>query len=159
MAYSLDLGFTPSSTPLDLKVDPVIANDFAVTAIDAESVTETALNAPMGRPETFQYGRKLVKDIYANASVQPAYRAPATAGVKVMVNWAATASLTSESDATFRQDFPLSIRTTVTVPMSDYISGENVLQMLKHALGGFLADKSSADRITKLLRGALEVDR
>lgn len=159
MAFSLDLGFTPSTTQLDLKVDPVIASNFAVTATDAESVTETALAAPIGRPEIFQYGRKLVKDIYANASVQPAYRAPSSAGVKVMVNWSAIASLTNGADATFRQDFPLSIRTTVTVPMSDYISGTNVLQMLQHAIGGFLADEASADRLTKLLRGALEVDR
>lgn len=159
MAFSLDLGFTPNTTQLDLKVDPVQAADFAVTATDAESVTETALAAPMGRPENFQYGRKLVKDIYANASVQPAYRAPSSAGVKVMVNWSAIASLTNEADATFRQDFPLSVRTTITVPMSDYMSGNDVLKMLQHSIGGFLADTASADRLTKLLRGALEVDR
>lgn len=159
MAYSLNLGFTPSETPLSLKVDPVVASDFAVTSTDAESVSETALAAPIGRPEIFQYGRKLIKDIYANASVQPAYRAPSTAGVKVMVNWGAIASLTNDTDATFRQDFPLSIRTTITVPMSDYISGNDVLQMLEHSLGGFLANEASADRLTKLLRGALEVDR
>lgn len=159
MAYSMNLGFTPSTSQLDLKVDPVIASAFAVTTTDSESVTETALDAPIGRPETFQYGRKLVKDIYANASVQPAYRAPSTAGVKVMVNWSAIASLTNDTDATFRQDFPLSVRSTITVPMSDYISGTDVLKTLQHAIGGFLADTASADRITRLLRGALEIER
>lgn len=161
MAYTLNLGFDPASmTKKNLGIDTIVPTAYAVISDEPELAVETNLSSPMGRPETFEFGRRLVKDIYAANSIELAYRSPAKAGIKVLINWASTASLTNSADPTFRQDFPVSVRTTVTVPASDYITGEDVLALLQHQIGGIFAtgtDVTSA-RLTKLLRGALPME-
>jgi hypothetical protein len=111
----------------------------------------------MGRPEVLSFGRRVVKDIYANSSVDSAYRCPSKTGIKLLVNWDTIASLTNSEDPTFRMDFPISIRTTITVPASDYLTADDVLMLMKHQFGAMFAsgtDVTSA-RLGKLLKGSL----
>lgn len=158
MAYSFSWGYNPAQiTGKNVSIDTIDPDEYVTTSQLPDEVVETNLASPMGRPEKFTFGRRIVKDIYANSDVDTAYRCPTKAGIKLLVNWETIASLTESTDPTFRMDFPISIRTTVTVPASDYLTADNVLLLVRHQFGAMFAgstDVTSA-RIAKLLKGAL----
>lgn len=159
MAYSFTWGYDPSTiTTKNIAVDTIVPSTYVVTTQQPDEVTESNLSSPLGRIEKFTFGRRSVKDIYANStSIDPTYRSPSKSGIKVLVNWESVASLTNTENPTFRMDFPISSRLTVTVPASDYLTADNVLMLIKHHIGSLYGDSTdvTSARLAKLLKGAL----
>lgn len=161
MAFVFTPGFNKSGQATkNVAVSQINASDFVVTQRGTEDVTETNLSSGLATPECFQFGRRIVKDIYANTSVDTAYKCPSKTGIKILLNWTSTGTLTDDKDVSFRQDFPLSVRTTITVPASDYIGADDVLAILQRAWGGAFEDGTdvTSARISELLRGALDMN-
>lgn len=159
MAYSFTWGYDPATiVTKNVGVDTITPASYVVTSQAPDEIVESNLTSPLGRVEKLTFGRRSVKDIYANSTaIDPAYKSPSRAGIKVLVNWESVASLTNSEDPTFRMDFPISSRLTVTVPASDYLTADDVNMLIKHHIGalyGAGTDVTSA-RIGKLLRGAL----
>lgn len=159
MGYSFTWGYDPSSiTTKNIAVDTIVPSSYVVTSQLPDEVVESNLSSPLGRVEKLTFGRRSVKDIYANStSIDPAYKSPSRSGIKVLVNWESVASLTNSEDPTFRMDFPISSRLTVTVPASDYLTADNVNMLIKHHIGALYGDGTdvTSARIAKLLKGAL----
>lgn len=161
MAFVFNPGFDKTGQATkNISVAQINSGDFVVTARTTDDVTETNLKSGLATPECFQFGRRLVKDIYANTSVDSAYKCPSKAGIKILLNWTATGTLTDTENSLFRQEFPLSVRTTVTVPASDYISADDVVAIMERAWGGAFEDGTdvTSARISELLRGALDMN-
>lgn len=159
MAYSFSWGYDPTQmTTKDIGVDIIDPDSYVVTLNQPDEVNEANLSSPLGRVESFTFGRRVVKDIYANgSSIDPAYKSPSRTGIKILINWNTVASLTNSEDATFRMDFPIAIRQTITVPASDYLTADNVLMLVKHYLGALYGDSTdvSSSRLASLLKGSL----
>ena len=160
MAYMVDLGFNPSSmTTKNVAVDTITALKYSPTGQTVDSVSETAVQSTLARPEVLSFGRRLIKDIYAGGTVERAYQAPSRTGIRLLVSLSTIASLTNSDDATFRMDFPLSVKTTVDLPCNDYFTADHVLTLIKHQTGAWFAGDTSvtATRIGELLRGTLPI--
>lgn len=159
MGYSFTWGYDPSTvTTKNIAVDTIVPEAYVVTSQLPDEVVESNLSSPLGRVEKLTFGRRSVKDIYANSTpIDPAYKSPSRSGIKVLVNWASVASLTNSEDPTFRMDFPISSRLTVTVPASDYLTADDVNMLIKHHIGALYGDGTdvTSARIAKLLKGAL----
>lgn len=159
MGYSFTWGYDPTTiTTKNIAVDTIVPASYVVTSQLPDEVVESNLSSPLGRVEKLTFGRRSVKDIYANStSIDPAYKSPSRSGIKVLVNWESVASLTNSEDPTFRMDFPISSRLTVTVPASDYLTADNVNMLIKHHIGALYGDGTdvTSARIAKLLKGAL----
>lgn len=159
MGYSFTWGYDPTTiTTKNIAVDTIVPASYVVTSQLPDEVVESNLSSPLGRVEKLTFGRRSVKDIYANStSIDPAYKSPSRSGIKVLVNWESVASLTNSDDPTFRMDFPISSRLTVTVPASDYLTADNVNMLIKHHIGALYGDSTdvTSARIAKLLKGAL----
>lgn len=161
MAYNFDLGFSPSAmTAKNVDIDTIDSTAYVKTGESLDSVNYTCRSSSLGRPETLSFGKRPIKDIYASSSIESAYRCPSKAGIKILVTSSTVASLTETDTPSFRYDFPITVKTVIDVPASDYMTSDQVLDVIKHHWGALFeggTDVTSA-RITELLRGALELD-
>lgn len=158
MAYNVNLGFDPSSlTKKNLAVDTITTTAYSPTSATVDSVTETAVSSTLARPEEISFGRRLIKDIYSSGVVERAYQSPSHTGIRLFVGLSTIASLTNSDDATFRMDFPMSVKTTIDIPCNDYFTADHVLTLIQHQMGALLPGNTSVTsaRIGELLRGTL----
>lgn len=159
MAFTLDLGFTPGTTTVNLPVDTITKSDYVLTGSSEDEAAYVGADSTLGRPEKLKYGRRIIKDIYANSSVDSAYRCPCKTGIKVLLSTETVGSLTESGTPAFRQDFPFTVKTVVDVPASDYLTADQVLSLIKHHCGMILDDGNTvtSSRIQELLKGSLEL--
>lgn len=158
MSFSLDLGFTSGATTVNLPVDVIAKSDYVMTGSSEDEAAYVSAASTLGRPETLKYGRRVIKDIYANSSIDSSYRCPCRTGIKLLLSSETIGSLTESGTPAFRQDFPLTVKTVIDVPASDYLTADNVLSMLKHHCGMILDGSTvTSDRIQELLKGSLEL--
>lgn len=160
MSFSFDLGFNPeSATTKNISVDTIGANNYVLTSSSEDEAAYVSTASTLGRPESLKYGRRVIKDIYANSSIDSAYRCPCRTGIKLLLSTDTVGSLTESGTPAFRQDFPLTVKTIIDVPASDYLTADQVLTLVRHHLGmivGEGTDVTSA-KIQKLLKGSLEL--
>lgn len=160
MSFSFNLGFNPEAqTTKNLAVDTIEAADYVRKTPKEDEVAYESVTSTYGRPERLKYGRREIKDIYANASIDSAYRCPAKTGIKLYLSTELIGSLTETNTPAFRQDFPLNVKTVIDVPASDYLTANDVLTIVKHHYGMVLGGGTdvTAARINQLLKGALEL--
>lgn len=160
MSFELDLGFNPgATTAVNLPVDQIKRSNYVMTNSSEDEAAYVSTASTLGRPETLKYGRRVIKDIYANSSIDSAYRCPCKAGIKLLLSTETVGSLTETSTPAFRQDFPFTVKTVIDVPASDYLTADNVLSIIKHHCGMILEgdDSVSSTRLQELLKGSLEL--
>lgn len=158
MAFTLDLGFTSGASTVNIPVDVIAKSDYVLTGSSEDEAAYVGAASTLGRPERLKYGRRIIKDIYANSSVDSAYRCPSKTGIKLLLSSETIGSLTESGTPAFRQDFPFAVKTVVDVPASDYLTADQVLSLIKHHCGMILKeDYTTSARIQELLKGSLEL--
>lgn len=160
MSFSFDLGFDPGATTTkNIAVDTITSTNYVLTSSSEDEAAYVGASSTLGRPETLRYGRRIIKDIYANSSIDSAYRCPCRTGIKVLLSTETIGSLTEGGTPAFRQDFPLTVKTIVDVPASDYLTADQVLQLVEHHLGMIVGEGTdvTSSKIQKLLKGSLEL--
>lgn len=159
MALTLDLGIPAITGNLTMPVMDISKLGLAETERKADEVTYTSTSAPLGRPLTLNFGRRIVSNVYTNSSVQPAFRTAQAQGIKILVNLSSVASVTSDTEsgvmASFRRDYPVTSRLTITVPAIDLLTGDDLLRIVEFHLGACFNGAVNATRLTELARGAL----
>jgi hypothetical protein len=157
MAYSLNLGIeaeTQKSAPANI----ITPANYVRRSDEPEEASYVSVSSTLARPLTVSWGRREIKDIYASTSVDPALRAPARTGVKLLFRSDYRLLLTNTADPTFMWVYPAKISTTVDIPAIEYITADDVLALLQHN-HGMIYDSSNAgvtsSKLVALMRGDL----
>lgn len=131
--------------------------NFQVVESSPGVVKYTNIAAPMDRPSTLKRAHRVRKNVYAGTSIDPMAFLPNKQGSDIMVEVQEVWSITDESDASFRQDFPVRCAISITVPNNELVTGQEVKDLLGRTLAGLggqpIDDRLPIEAVSGLLRG------
>lgn len=159
---AINYGFTdtPISGVTSLELPRGLVNygaDFRVKSNTKDELIMTNLTCPIDRPEKVRIAWSQKKDAYANTGIAPAYQAPNTTGVSLLVQETVVGSVTDSTDPTYRVDAPISAHIVInTIPLQE-VSENDVLMVVGRLVSSLFETGSEANtRLKALLRGSLE---
>lgn len=157
MAKQVNFGFTEAATTQSVEI-PVISygTDYAVTKNEQSNVYISNLTSPTDLPETLRFGSQNVQNIYNNTGIDPSFYATSKRGLSIVSELFEVASVTDSVDPSFRIDYPIQTHVVLKVPVSQYITAENVLTVvLRNIAMLFSQSKIDSSRISELMHGAM----
>jgi hypothetical protein len=160
MSLTLNYPATDSSSQVTKGVtipSLTYATDWAVQKVQVTNGDRLAnLTTPTDFEEKIEYQVKERANVYAGTTVDRVYWPASTKGREITVDFRSTPYATDSSDATFRQGFPIKIRTTITFPLNELIDETVLAHEFQRAIGCFFetSDTTVANFFARHMRGA-----
>jgi len=155
MARSYTTSWASQTDTLTLPVFAVPASTLTLVSEAADTVKEVLISGPLDRPETWEFARKDVQNVYSDTTVSASTRPTSSRGAQIMVKHSSFVTVTDSEDAAFVKYLPLVSWTCVRVPINELMTSDLVLDEVKRMAGGLLSDQVSSARINQLIQGAL----
>lgn len=121
-----------------------------------KEIVLTNITSPTDRPEKIRIAYSEVANIYSGSGIDASLHAPTKKGVSVLCQLTEVISVTSDTDADYHIDLPVSAHLVIKVPQSQYISGADVQTLVGRLLSALYdTGVTTTTRLEALLRGSL----
>jgi hypothetical protein len=130
-------------------------SDYAVVSDTPNECRITDVTASLETPRVVRYAAQDVANVYSGLDIDPSAYAPIRRGKSVVIQTTLNVKVTDSTDPSFLVLLPVQIHTVVKLPVTSYLTSENINEILRDHFGDILTS-GDADRIPRLLRGALK---
>lgn len=156
MAKVVDMGSpVVTQTQLNVNVPSVTDVTFVTQSDEPGEWRGSAITTELDRPCDVRFAVSRVSNIYNGSGVSTANQAPSKEGLTLLAQVTQIASVTDDSDPSYRIDLPLSAHIVLKVPRSSDLTTVDLEAFVSEAFG-LLYDGSST-RLARLLRGGVNV--
>lgn len=155
---STNLGYTDSnpSPQSILRPDLSYSQDFSVTGYTSDKVELVNVTSPLDQLETVSYQYRNIPDIYKGLSIDPGSYAPSRFGRSVAAVLKDVVSVTCECDDCHRMLLPVKVSTSITAPLSVYLTDDILQILLVRAFALWFPEGDAISKVGKLIRGSLK---
>jgi hypothetical protein len=129
--------------------------EYAVVSDTPNECRITDVTAPLETPRIVRYAAQDVTNVYSGLDIDPSAYAPIRRGKSVVIQTSLNVKVTDTTDPSFLVLLPVQIHTVVKLPVTSYLSSENINEILRDHLGDIIIS-GDGDRLPRLLRGALK---
>jgi hypothetical protein len=154
MAYSVNIPANSGAT-LTLEVQKPDFNDYAVVSTSGNECRVTDIEQSLEAPRTVRYASQDVANVYSGLDIDPSAYAPVRRGKSVVIQTSLNVRVTDTTDPDFLVLLPVQVHTVVKMPVTNYLTAENMNLILRDHFGD-IVDGATSDRLPRLLRGALK---
>lgn len=116
------------------------------------------MSSPLGCEEIIRYNNYPVTDVYKGTGVATTDQQNSRSGVKVVSNvhqmWTVEAEV-GDTISTPAYKLPVSCQITLTVPKNQFITNDDLFQLVQRAVGTLYSDSTTL-KLSSLVRGALK---
>jgi hypothetical protein len=130
-------------------------SDYAVVSDTPNECRITDVAAPLETPRVVRYAAQDVTNVYSGLDIDPSAYAPIRRGKSVVIQTSLNVKVTDTTDPSFLILLPVQIHTVVKLPVTSYLSSDNINLILRDHLGDIITS-GNEDRLPRLLRGALK---
>lgn len=157
MAYQYTMNYDTHLTPTkSLSLIPVVTTDFAPYTKSGNRTTIVNTTSALGKEELVTYEYRLVKNIYANTSIDPSLWTPTKRGVNLFIQVKDIATASDAEDATKPvYDSPFKASVSVQIPMNELVTDELIEAFFCRLAGAIYANGLS--QWAKLARGSTDL--
>lgn len=130
--------------------------DFSPINVKNGEATITNVTSPQDRPEKIRFAFSKIDNVYKGSGISTSVQAPSVRGTNLLVQLTEVASITDNTDASYRVDVPISAHIVLKVPAVEQITEEHVIAVVGRLVSGlFETGKSDSIRLSRLVRGSL----
>jgi len=132
------------------------AADFVSTSDGDSKILLANKTSPLDQVERIRMEASTIQDIYKGTSIDPTVFAPSRQGLSIVCQVMDILRVTESTVPTYQVDLPISAHIVVKVPLSTYVTADNVLAVAGRAVSClFNSNDVTNARVTALLRGPM----
>lgn len=147
-------------TKLSLQIPTLsYGSDFAVTRESAGEVILTNVTSPLDQPETLRMAIQGIGNVYNRTNIALENRSVSQRGVQLLSQVNDVFRVNPDDVGgccTHPFDLPIGGHTVLYVPLSQYVTADIVLEVLKRLTASFFDGSVDSLRLNEMLRGALK---
>jgi hypothetical protein len=130
-------------------------SDYAAITDTSNECRITDISQGLEVPRIVRYAAQDVANVYSGTDIDPSAFAPIRRGKSVVIQTSLNVKITDTTDPSFLVLLPVQIHTVVKLPVTDYLTSDNINTMLRDHFGDIVTG-ANGDRLPRLLRGALK---
>lgn len=158
MAKILNKGYTDSVVTTKNVAVPDLnwTTDFKVKQDEPTEAILANVTSPLDRPESIRFGYTDIKDVYKGTSIDPSVYAPTRRGMQILAQVNDIYSVSSDTDATYRIDLPVSAHVVIKIPACELLTADVVNALALRAVAT-LYNKTvvTSEKLAAMTRGVL----